>query len=236
MPRPRLGARAAADAEGPNHRLYTRLTHFCRGADRQLSGVSLGRAAQSLARLRSSALRRLVQRLSQPDGPVLRGRPHGSAIRERDVRDLPSRHSHAVQSPLAHAAARGPNRAARTVTTRTATLTAAYAQDRYRERELAPPCHAEKRGPFLFEHAPVRDSCVNCHTPHGSNQHALLVAPIPFLCQQCHSHTRHPNDLLTAQSLGPGANPDERLLARGCITCHAQVHGSNHPSGARFHR
>ena len=97
-------------------------------------------------------------------------------------------------------------------------------------------CHAEKRGPFLFEHAPVRDSCVNCHTPHGSNQHALLVAPIPFLCQQCHSHTRHPNDLLTAQSLGPGANPDERLLARGCITCHAQVHGSNHPSGARFHR
>lgn len=97
-------------------------------------------------------------------------------------------------------------------------------------------CHAEKRGPFLFEHAPVRDDCTNCHLPHGSNQHALLVAPIPFLCQQCHSHTRHPNDLLTAQSLGPGMNPDERLLGRGCISCHAQVHGSNHPSGSRFHR
>ncbi|MCE7901739.1 MAG: DmsE family decaheme c-type cytochrome [Gammaproteobacteria bacterium PRO9] len=97
-------------------------------------------------------------------------------------------------------------------------------------------CHAEKRGPFLFEHAPVRDSCVNCHTPHGSNQASLLVAPIPFLCQQCHSHTRHPNDLLTARSLGTGTNPDERLMGRGCITCHAQVHGSNHPSGARFHR
>ncbi len=97
-------------------------------------------------------------------------------------------------------------------------------------------CHAEKRGPFLFEHAPVRDSCLNCHTPHGSNQHALLVAPIPFLCQQCHSHTRHPNDLQTAQSLGTGMSPDERLMGRGCITCHAQVHGSNHPSGARYHR
>ena len=97
-------------------------------------------------------------------------------------------------------------------------------------------CHAEKRGPFLFEHAPVRDSCVNCHTPHGSNQQALLVAPIPFLCQQCHSHTRHPNDLLTAGALGTGPNPDERLMGRGCITCHAQVHGSNHPSGPRFHR
>ena len=97
-------------------------------------------------------------------------------------------------------------------------------------------CHAEKRGPFLFEHAPVRDNCANCHTPHGSNQHALLVAPMPFLCQQCHSHTRHPNDLLTAQSLGTGSNPDERLMGRGCITCHAQIHGSNHPSGPRFHR
>ena len=31
-------------------------------------------------------------------------------------------------------------------------------------------CHTEKRGPFLWEHAPVRESCLNCHTPHGSNQ------------------------------------------------------------------
>ena len=97
-------------------------------------------------------------------------------------------------------------------------------------------CHAEKRGPFLFEHAPVRDSCLNCHTPHGSNQHALLVAPVPMLCQQCHTMTRHPNDLITNQNLGGGAAPDERVLARGCISCHAQVHGSNHPSGPRLHK
>ena len=97
-------------------------------------------------------------------------------------------------------------------------------------------CHAEKRGPFLFEHAPVRESCLNCHTPHGSNQHALLVAPVPMLCQQCHSHTRHPNDLFTEASLGTGPVPDERLMARGCINCHAQVHGSNHPSGPRLHK
>jgi len=97
-------------------------------------------------------------------------------------------------------------------------------------------CHAEKRGPMLFEHAPVRDSCLNCHTPHGSNQHALLVSPIPFLCQQCHSHVRHPNDLQTRvnQAGQPGA--DERVIARGCINCHAQIHGSNHPSGPRLHK
>ena len=82
-------------------------------------------------------------------------------------------------------------------------------------------CHAEKRGPFLFEHAPVRENCLNCHTPHGSNQHALLVTPLPFLCQQCHSSLRHPNDLQTPQSLITGAHPDERLIGRACITCHA---------------
>lgn len=96
-------------------------------------------------------------------------------------------------------------------------------------------CHAEKRGPFLFEHAPVRESCLNCHTPHGSNQASLLVTPIPFLCQQCHSSTRHPNDLHTPRSLASGTHPDERLMGRGCITCHANIHGSNAPSGPKFH-
>ncbi|TWI07222.1 DmsE family decaheme c-type cytochrome [Aerolutibacter ruishenii] len=97
-------------------------------------------------------------------------------------------------------------------------------------------CHAEKRGPFLFEHAPVRDNCLNCHTPHGSNQHALLVAPMPMLCQQCHSHMRHPNDLMTTQQLASGAGPNERAMGRACISCHAQIHGSNSPSGPRLHR
>ena len=96
-------------------------------------------------------------------------------------------------------------------------------------------CHAEKRGPFIFEHAPVRENCLNCHTPHGSNQHALLVAPLPFLCQQCHSNQRHPNDLLTPNSLATGTNPDERIMGRACLTCHANIHGSNAPSGPRFH-
>jgi DmsE family decaheme c-type cytochrome len=97
-------------------------------------------------------------------------------------------------------------------------------------------CHAEKRGPFLFEHAPVRGSCLNCHTPHGSNQNTLLVAAVPFLCQQCHAQQRHPNDLQTPQSLATGLHRDERIMGRGCITCHANIHGSNAPSGPYFHQ
>ncbi|WP_449423949.1 cytochrome c3 family protein [Rhodanobacter lindaniclasticus] len=84
-------------------------------------------------------------------------------------------------------------------------------------------CHAEKRGPFLFEHAPVRANCLNCHDVHGSNQQTLLVAPIPMLCQQCHTMTRHPNDLQTRAGLGTGPHPDERLIGRGCLTCHSNI-------------
>jgi DmsE family decaheme c-type cytochrome len=105
--------------------------------------------------------------------------------------------------------------------------------------QLCTQCHADKRGPFLWEHPPVVESCLNCHRPHGSNHEALLVAIPPFLCQQCHGQPGsfgHPNDLLSSGNLADGPRPDERLLNRGCVNCHVQIHGSNHPSGARFHR
>jgi DmsE family decaheme c-type cytochrome len=97
-------------------------------------------------------------------------------------------------------------------------------------------CHAEKRGPFIWEHAPVRENCLNCHLPHGSNHDMLLATARPFLCQQCHSNTGHPNDLLTRAGLATGASPDERVMSRSCTMCHAQIHGSNSPAGAQFHR
>jgi len=97
-------------------------------------------------------------------------------------------------------------------------------------------CHAEKRGPFLFEHAPVREGCLNCHDPHGSNNQTLLTLPVPMLCQQCHTMTRHPNDLQTIAGLANGQAPDERLIGRACLSCHTNIHGSNNPSGSRFHK
>jgi len=105
--------------------------------------------------------------------------------------------------------------------------------------QLCTSCHADKRGPFIWEHAPVRENCLNCHLPHGSNHPALLASAIPGLCQQCHSDIGgfgHPNDLLTRANQARGVLPDPRLLNRGCVNCHAQIHGSNSPSGVRFHR
>jgi DmsE family decaheme c-type cytochrome len=40
-------------------------------------------------------------------------------------------------------------------------------------------CHAEKRGPYLWQHAPVVESCANCHNPHGSNHDKMLVMARP---------------------------------------------------------
>ncbi len=45
-----------------------------------------------------------------------------------------------------------------------------------------------------------------------------------------------PAALQTPQSLANGAHPDERIMGRGCLTCHAQIHGSNHPAGPRLHK
>ncbi|MDH3284074.1 MAG: DmsE family decaheme c-type cytochrome [Acidobacteriota bacterium] len=93
-------------------------------------------------------------------------------------------------------------------------------------------CHAEKRGPFLWEHPPVREDCLNCHTPHGSNHQKLQRTSTPYLCQQCHLNTRHPSSIYDATSLpGPAGAGSSRAFNRACVNCHANIHGSNHPSG-----
>jgi DmsE family decaheme c-type cytochrome len=97
--------------------------------------------------------------------------------------------------------------------------------------ELCYTCHTEKRGPFLWEHAPVRESCMNCHQAHGSNHDKLLVAKQPYLCQRCHLNTRHPGTLYDLRNTVPGANASNRSVEHGCRNCHQNVHGTNHPSG-----
>ncbi|HSF43306.1 MAG TPA: cytochrome c3 family protein, partial [Thermoanaerobaculia bacterium] len=94
-------------------------------------------------------------------------------------------------------------------------------------------CHTEKRGPFLWEHAPVRENCLTCHTPHGSNHIKLQKTSVPYLCQQCHSNTRHPGTLydgFRAPTLENPATGSNRLFNRACADCHNLIHGSNHPS------
>ncbi|KAI93581.1 cytochrome C [Rhodomicrobium udaipurense JA643] len=100
-------------------------------------------------------------------------------------------------------------------------------------------CHADKRGPFLFEHAPVRENCMNCHEPHGSMHNSLLVVARQRLCQRCHTGGFHPGTIglgVTPADGGTLANNNRRLVGQACQNCHTNIHGSNAPSGSRWHR
>jgi len=97
-------------------------------------------------------------------------------------------------------------------------------------------CHDEKRGPFLWEHAPVQEDCTICHTPHGSIQPTLLKERIPYLCQNCHDESAHNSQPFSGASLPGGSSPSRVMVLRACLNCHTEVHGSNHPSGVRLER
>jgi DmsE family decaheme c-type cytochrome len=96
-------------------------------------------------------------------------------------------------------------------------------------------CHAEKRGPYLWEHAPVSEDCALCHTPHGSNHPGMLTRRAPLLCQGCHSQSGHPSVAYQDGGLAGGV-PSPFLLGESCLNCHTQSHGSNHPSGSKLLR
>ena len=86
-------------------------------------------------------------------------------------------------------------------------------------------CHAEKRGPFVFEHVQgVVGTCTTCHEPHGSSNNKRLVrARVDRLCLECHS-------TLTTATLGsqpPAFHEISLPRWQNCTTCHTAVHGSN---------
>lgn len=104
-------------------------------------------------------------------------------------------------------------------------------------------CHAEKRGPFLWEHQPATEDCTSCHTPHGSNITPLLKSRPPFLCQECHDgphNSRTPYGTavtgLQGGGVAAGGNPSTSAVGRACMNCHVMVHGSNSPAGSLLHR
>jgi DmsE family decaheme c-type cytochrome len=104
--------------------------------------------------------------------------------------------------------------------------------------ELCYKCHADKRGPFMWEHPPVEENCLNCHVPHGSNHNKLLVRKSPQLCQSCHATSGHPSNLYSRYETlqGPGTSNKVRMSLRGCVNCHSNVHGSNSINSTRGQR
>jgi len=85
-------------------------------------------------------------------------------------------------------------------------------------------CHADKQGPFTYEHAPVKtEGCAACHTPHGSqNPRMLKSASVAQLCLECHTQD---HGVGAQEPIGPAHNLNQHY--RDCTTCHMKVHGSH---------
>jgi DmsE family decaheme c-type cytochrome len=126
-----------------------------------------------------------------------------------------------------------------------------------RVNDLCLECHTRYQGPFVFEHAPVSESCLECHEPHGTVANNLLKQNEPFLCLQCHEAHFHANreakvglvtefkpgktitgtmdayeDPMTPHHIqGRSSHHDwpQGMLTK-CTTCHQSVHGSDLPS------
>jgi DmsE family decaheme c-type cytochrome len=97
--------------------------------------------------------------------------------------------------------------------------------------DLCYKCHAEKRGPYAFEHPPVTENCLNCHEMHGSNHSRLLTRKVPLLCESCHDTVggRHNTDPYTNlhSFSGTATSGKNRFFGRGCLNCHGNIHGSS---------
>lgn len=88
--------------------------------------------------------------------------------------------------------------------------------------QLCYQCHADKRGPFLWEHPPVEENCATCHEAHGSRHKKLTTQKVPNLCQSCHErHGAYGKDETFA-----GSSPSRFLAGRSCLNCHQTIHGS----------
>ena len=82
----------------------------------------------------------------------------------------------------------------------------------------------------MWEHAPVRENCMNCHDAHGTVNDYLLKAKMPVLCIQCH------NGFATGGMGNAHVARDRYATNQGCMNCHLEIHGSMHPQGNRFKR
>ncbi len=90
-------------------------------------------------------------------------------------------------------------------------------------------CHAEKRGPFVYEHPPVRvEGCEICHYPHGSANSRLLRRPVVFtMCLECHNGAPGFGRTAAGDPVPFQFHDLRSPRYQNCTNCHSHIHGSN---------
>ncbi len=91
-------------------------------------------------------------------------------------------------------------------------------------------CHGDKRGPFTFEHAPVREEgCQSCHVAHGSaNAKMLIRQEVRLVCLECHANLpSQPRQNAVSGVVPPAFHDLTSPRYRNCTICHQKIHGSH---------
>lgn len=88
--------------------------------------------------------------------------------------------------------------------------------------DLCLSCHADKQGPFLYEHESVMENCLICHTAKGAMHNNLLKANETSLCLRCHAGHEDVHPSLNTPAMRAG-------YMNKCTRCHSQIHGSDLP-------
>jgi DmsE family decaheme c-type cytochrome len=89
-------------------------------------------------------------------------------------------------------------------------------------------CHSDKRGPFAFEHGPVRfEGCQACHEVHGStNPRMLTRQEVRYVCLECHANLPVGNKTGTIGVVPPAFHDLRSPVYQNCTVCHQKIHGS----------
>jgi DmsE family decaheme c-type cytochrome len=90
-------------------------------------------------------------------------------------------------------------------------------------------CHSDKRGPFIYEHAPVRlEGCTACHEAHGSaNPRMLVRQQVSNLCLECHANLPIvPARTGVIGGVPPALHDLRTARFQNCTVCHVKIHGS----------
>lgn len=122
---------------------------------------------------------------------------------------------------------------------------------RYEIPALCFNCHEQSKFNGIDVHSPVaKGMCINCHDPHGSENHSLLVREAPDLCYQCHDKNNFAKKYIHGVASGgcnirchrPHASDYPHLLSSPvveiCGGCHAPQLSGRHIvtlSGGRVH-
>ncbi|MEI7800509.1 MAG: cytochrome c3 family protein [Opitutaceae bacterium] len=98
------------------------------------------------------------------------------------------------------------------------------------QNETCTKCHSAQKGPFVYEHAAMKEGCTSCHNPHGSVNQKMLVARDANLCLRCHLEAPTVSGEINGNAVRhTPENHNTRLMQGTCWSagCHEAPHGSN---------